>query len=82
MADTWQTLDTMPVDGRRVLLTRSVDGGGNTVAPQNTGVTPQVYGWMGVDGVCVIEHIVTGEVTEPFEPTHWYPDPTYDNPSS
>jgi hypothetical protein len=82
MAEGWQPLDTMPVDGRRVALTRSVDDKGDPVQPPVTNDLVQVYGWMGVDGVCIIEQVISGEPEEPFQPTHWYPDPTYDNPSS
>ena len=73
----WEPLSTLPPDGRRVLLTRS-EGGDPVQGPDLV----QVYGWMGVDGVCVIEQVLAGEPGADFVPTHWWPDAAYDKPPS
>jgi hypothetical protein len=73
----WETLDTLPNDGRRVLFTRAEEGD-----PVQGPDLVQVFGWMGVDGKVVIEQVLAGEPGEGWQPTHWWPDPAYDQPPS
>jgi hypothetical protein len=78
----WESISTLPQDGRRVLFTRSVDNSGSPVDVVQGPDLDQVFGWIGIDGKVVVEQVLVGDVAEDWEPTHWYPDPAFDKPPS
>ena len=79
----WQSIESVPKDGRAVVLCWAIDADGRPInwaeTPESAGVFVQVASWwqdeIGGEGDWIV---YCGMVREPslhFEPTHWMPLP-------
>lgn len=79
MSERWQPIETVPKDGRAVILCWAIDADGNAIdwteSINTAGVFVQVASWREEIGEWAIYADTISDPALHFRPTHWMPLP-------